>query len=231
MSYVNRKKSQRWISSDMWICTDHIPAPHLPVNQAVCWYCKKERPPLEGRGLTPIAKVVSEKNHVSIKKEKSTPQVPPMDVYQPKSSRPLPARPSKTPTIETPVSMVLPPVKKAPPKPVKKAPVKKSPPKPVKKAPVKKAPVKKSPPKPVKKAPVKKAPAKKAPAKKAPAKKAPAKKAPVVEVVVKTPSTSQCAWSGCSNPNTGTSQYCSRTCSNKNAHARQAERRRNSKKV
>jgi hypothetical protein len=34
----------------------------------------------------------------------------------------------------------------------------------------------------------------------------------------------KCAWRTCKNPHTPTSKYCSRTCSNKNAHAREAAR-------
>lgn len=46
----------------------------------------------------------------------------------------------------------------------------------------------------------------------------------VPEVVV--PQANKCAWAECDNETKGKSKYCSRVCSNKNAHAREMERKR-----
>lgn len=55
MSQVNRNRNQKqkWISDEVWMCTEHIPAPRMPSVQEKCWYCGAARPILEGRVVKP----------------------------------------------------------------------------------------------------------------------------------------------------------------------------------
>lgn len=41
--------STKWISDSEWTCARHIPMTRFPVNLEQCWYCRAERPPLDGR--------------------------------------------------------------------------------------------------------------------------------------------------------------------------------------
>jgi len=50
---VRRNLKQKWISDDIWMCTEHIPAPRIPSVQDKCWYCGAARPLLEGRVVKP----------------------------------------------------------------------------------------------------------------------------------------------------------------------------------